>query len=111
MDAVMLTDLAREQLALAHDAGAGRSAVTLYGGHTHSLRQTVIALVAGRGLDEHENPGEATVHVLQGRVALVSGEESVELSAGELVVVPDHRHRLDALEDSVVLLTVAVRLD
>ena len=35
----------------------------------------------------------------------------MELSAGQLVVVPDHRHRLDALEDSVVLLTVSMRLD
>jgi quercetin dioxygenase-like cupin family protein len=65
-----LTALAREQLKLARRASSGRSADTVYGGHEHALRQTVIALVAGRELSEHENPGEATVHVLHGRVRL-----------------------------------------
>jgi len=36
---------------------------TVYGGHEHVLRQTVIALVGGSRLEEHENPGEATGHV------------------------------------------------
>ncbi len=36
---------------------------TVYGGHEHVLRQTLIALAAGHKLDEHENPDEATVHV------------------------------------------------
>jgi quercetin dioxygenase-like cupin family protein len=62
---------------------------------------------AGRRLDEHENPGEATVHVLHGRVRLSSGDLGWEGSAGDLIVVPDARHALEALEDSAVLLTVA----
>jgi quercetin dioxygenase-like cupin family protein len=37
------------------------------------LRQTVIALAAGQTLDEHENPGEATLHVLHGHDQQVSG--------------------------------------
>jgi hypothetical protein len=56
-----LTALAREQLKLAKQAASGRSADTVYGGHEHVLRQTLIAMVADRGLGEHENPGEATV--------------------------------------------------
>ncbi|MGJ7441177.1 cupin domain-containing protein [Aquipuribacter sp. MA13-6] len=108
--ALSLTDLATEHLAKAHDASAGRSAVTVYGGHEHSLRQTLIALAAGRGLDEHESPGEATVQVLQGRVTLASDEESVEGAAGDVLVVPDRRHSLAASEDSVVLLTVVKKL-
>lgn len=105
-----LTDLAREHLALAHDASAGRSATTVYGGHEHSLRQTLIALVGGRRLEEHESPGEATVHVLQGRVTLATTETSEDAGAGDVLVVPDRRHSLEALEDAVVLLTVAKKL-
>ncbi len=110
MEKHSLTALARQQLSLAQAASSGRSAATVYGGHEHSLRQTVIALMAGRVLDEHENPGEATVHVLQGRISLSAGQDSWEGSAGDLLVVPDSRHALEALETSVVLLTVAKRL-
>ena len=110
MAAISLTDLARDHLALAHAAPAGRSAVTVYGGSDHSLRQTVIALVAGHKLDDHENPGEATVHVLQGRVTLATADTTENGAEGEVLVVPDRRHSLEAVEDSVVLLTVAVAL-
>jgi quercetin dioxygenase-like cupin family protein len=102
-----LTALARQQLELAHAAPSGRSSSTVYGGHEHQLRQTLIALTAGQALSEHENPGEATVHVLSGRVRLGAGGTSWEGSAGDLIVVPNSRHDLRALEDAAVLLTVA----
>lgn len=102
-----LTALSREQLKFAKTSGNGRSASTVFGGHEHTLRQTMIALVSGEKLSEHENPGEATVHVLHGRVRLGAGEDRWDGSPGDLIVVPDRRHDLEALEDSVVLLTVA----
>ena len=78
MEKSSLTALAREQLELARGASSGRSSRTVYGGHEHVLRQTMIALAAGQKLDEHENPGEATVHVLQGRVKLVTNSTAWE---------------------------------
>jgi quercetin dioxygenase-like cupin family protein len=102
-----LIALARQHLKAAQSDGNGRSAKTLFGGHEHGLRQTLIALLAGQELGEHNNPDEATVQVLHGRVSLIEGSVSWEGSAGDLIIVPEKVHRLRALDDCVVLLTIA----
>ncbi|HET8617184.1 MAG TPA: cupin domain-containing protein [Actinomycetales bacterium] len=107
MEKSSLTALAREKLERARATSSGRSAETVYGGHEHVLRQTLVALAAGQVMDEHENPGEATLHVLQGRVRMAAGATSWDGAPGDLLVIPQARHSLEALEDSVVLLTVA----
>lgn len=104
-----LTALMRHQLEIARTELSGRSAHTVFGGHEHVLRQTMVALRAGTVLAEHENPGEATVHVLHGRVTLISGPDCWNGSPGDLLFVPESRHSLEAVSDSVVLLTVAKR--
>lgn len=107
MQKTSLTALVRHQLDLAIAASSGRSAHTVYGGHEHALRQTIVALRAGSILAEHENPGEATVQVLHGRITLAAGLDRWNGSPGDLLFIPDSRHALEAEEDSVVLLTVA----
>jgi quercetin dioxygenase-like cupin family protein len=104
-----LTVLVQRHLEAASTASSGRSAHTVYGGHEHVLRQTLLALRGGSRLDEHQNPGEATLQVLHGRVLLIAGGTRWKGSPGDLITIPDARHSLEAVEDSAVLLTVAVR--
>ena len=107
MQKFSLQAMARELLEGARDASGGRAAATVIGRQEKVLRQTVIAMVKGATLAEHQNPGEASVHVPAGRVRLAAGGHSWEGRLGDLLVVPDSSHSLEALEDSAVLLTVA----
>ena len=107
MQKISLDALARQQMKLAATAGGRHTADTVYGGHEKVLRQTVIGMIAGARLAEHENPGEATVLILRGRVRLSAADQFWEAVRGDLLIVPDHRHSLEALDDSAVLLTVA----
>lgn len=119
-----LTTLVHQHLEKAAASSSGRSAHTMHAGpagpgesggtgehreQERVLRQTLIALRAGSSLREHENPGEATLQVLHGRVTLLAGEARWDCPSGDLVTIPDARHSLDAVEDSVVLLTVGRR--
>lgn len=106
MQKTSLIALARHELAHAREAPSGRSAKTVVGGHDHVLRQTVMALRAGEELSAHENPGEATVHVITGRVLLRHGGASWNGSVGDLLTIPDGVHSLEAVEDAVILFTV-----
>lgn len=101
--------MARQQLEAARQAPAARSATTVVGGHEQALRQTILALTAGSTLAEHDNPGEATLYVLSGRVVLSANGESWDGRSGDLIVIPPARHEVRAEEDSTVLLTAVPR--
>ncbi len=99
--------LAGELLQKATTENAGRAARTLP--HpVDGLRQTLIALRQGVTMDEHESPGAASLMVIRGRVRLRAGDDSVDLGAHQIAPIPDRRHSLQAAEQSVVLLSVAV---
>jgi len=97
--------LAREQLAAAHRADSARASTTVIGGHEHAMRQTVIALTANAELADHDNPGEASLYVISGRIELHANGETWEARTGDLLEIPNARHSVTALEDSAVLLT------
>jgi quercetin dioxygenase-like cupin family protein len=110
MEGRSLSELGDEQLERARAASSGRSAVTVFGGHEHDMRQTLIALAGGRSLGEHESPGEASLQVLRGSVRMSVGDaDSWDGEAGDYVIIPPSRHDLHADTDCVVLLTVATR--
>jgi len=109
MQKLSLDASARELLKRAAEAAGGRAAQTVVGGHERVLRQTVIAMVKDATLAEHANPGEASLHVLRGRVVLTTADQAWEGRDGDLIVIPDSPHSLRALQDSAVLLTVAKR--
>jgi quercetin dioxygenase-like cupin family protein len=107
MQKLSLDALARELLKSAAATAGGRAARTVIGGHEKLLRQTVIAMRKDTAMTEHVNPGEATVHVLSGRVALIVGDTTWEGRDGDLLIIPDAPHSLKALQDSAMVLTVA----
>jgi quercetin dioxygenase-like cupin family protein len=112
MRKMSLEALAREHANRAGTESTGRSSTTVFGGHERVLRQTLIAIAAGRSMSEHENPGDATVHVLKGRVRLdAENGDTWEGRTGDLLIVPESRHGIVALEGSAILLTVAKRED
>ena len=109
METVALGLLGEKLLAEAGSVSSGRCAVTIHGGHVHSLRQTLIGITAGHVLDEHENTGELTLQLIRGRARVIAASDVAEMIAGDYVVIPLQWDSFEALEDTVVLLTAAVQ--
>ena len=103
---VNLNELIEQQRVKAAQSRDGRSAVSIFGGGGKQLGQVLLTPTAGGCLPDHQNPGEATVQVLEGEVTLSSQEGEVRLGERGYAIVPHATHRLDAHVDSVVLLTV-----
>ncbi|RJT75114.1 cupin [Arthrobacter cheniae] len=94
--------VAKNVLKEASSNDKGRSAELVI--HDGPLRQTVLGLTSGQVLAEHNSPPAASMYLLQGRVR-VTGQDQSEVVAGEIVVLTHVRHGVEALEDSVFLLT------
>lgn len=106
--AVNLSQAAVDLVQSAQESSAGRAGRTLVRGAGAPLKQSLLALVAGRSLADHDSPAAATLQVITGVVRLTGGgQDDVELHAGDITAIPPLRHGLDALDDAVVLITVA----
>jgi quercetin dioxygenase-like cupin family protein len=105
-DKVDLSAVGSDLLRRAADSPNGRATRLVRSAPEAGLSQVLLAICAGRELADHENPGEATLQVLSGRVRLSAGDEAWGVGAGELVPIPHHRHAVFANEDSVVMLTI-----
>jgi quercetin dioxygenase-like cupin family protein len=72
------------------------------------LRVVLVALHAGARWKEHNVRGPLTVQTLAGRARLRLADRVVELRRGHLVALEgDLRHDVEAIEESVILLTIA----
>ncbi len=68
---------------------------------------TVFAFDTGQELSEHSAPFDAYVQVLEGKVELTIGGESVPATAGDIVLMPaDVPHAVRAVEPFKMLLTM-----
>lgn len=73
-----------------------------------SFRVVLIALKQGATLSEHSAPGPLSIQVVSGRVKVAATERTVELSAGQLLVLESGiPHAVQAVEESQFLLTIA----
>lgn len=88
----------------------------LAGARSHALFKSedleVMRLVLQRGeqMPPHAVPGEITLLCIEGRIAFSCEAGEVALSAGEMVhSAGDEIHGLHALEDSSLLLTIALK--
>ena len=102
-----LGPLADDLLARAAEASSGRATHAFHAAPGGVLSQVVLALMSGQHLSEHENPGEAFLQVLRGQVRLSAGDDAWDLGPGDLLAIPQRRHALHALQDAVVVLTMA----
>jgi uncharacterized protein (DUF2249 family)/quercetin dioxygenase-like cupin family protein len=71
------------------------------------MRVVLVSLRAGQRLPEHAANGLVTVYSVEGRVHFYEGEELSEMVPGILVrLAPGRPHRLEAKEDSRLLVTM-----
>jgi quercetin dioxygenase-like cupin family protein len=74
----------------------------------NDFRVVLIALQANRRIPEHKTDGRISVHVLSGHIQLQASGRTFSVRPGGLLAL-DHgvAHDLTALEESVLLLTIA----
>lgn len=100
-----LGEVVRNLRTEAHAAEHGHRQMTIF--QRAPVTQVLFAFEAGSEMAEHAAPGLVTIHVLEGRLAVQADGRDHELRAGHLLVLnPDVRHNVHALEASAMLLTV-----
>lgn len=106
---VLTFDLARAVERLRREPSyqqGNRNADTLV--HEPDFRIVLVTMKTGGRLEEHHAAGRISVHTLAGRVRLQLPDGTVDLPAGQLLALePGIKHDVEALEESVFLLTIA----
>lgn len=108
---VHLGELIDDLLPVATASHSGRATHVFRAVPGGSLSQVLLVLRAGETLSEHENPGQALLHVLRGSVQLTAGDDTWDLGPDDYIAIPHHRHHLLASTDSAMFLTVVRERD
>ncbi|HWF92851.1 MAG TPA: DUF2249 domain-containing protein [Terriglobales bacterium] len=70
----------------------------------HGYRMVLLTMRAGQSVPEHATAGRVTVYVIRGRVNFYEGQTPCDLRQGEVLnVAPSSKHRVEAVEDSALL--------
>jgi quercetin dioxygenase-like cupin family protein len=84
----------------------GRNSKTLV--KQPDFRIVLIALKKGARLEEHKADARISIHTLSGHTRLQLPQETIDLPAGHLLALDRAlEHDLEALEESVILLTIS----
>lgn len=84
----------------------GRTAKTLV--KEGPLRLTLVALRKGAGMAKHHVDGQASIHVLRGKLAIETERGTTDLSGGDaLVLNRGVEYAVRARADSVLLITMS----
>ena len=83
-----------------------RNSITLRKGE--GMNVVLLVMKAGDRLEEHAAPGPLSLSVREGRVRFMAEEEVAEAGSGTLLTcAAGVRHTVEALSDTVCLLTIA----
>lgn len=93
---------------------SGRASNSLI--HGERQRAVLMGLTAGSTLAEHDAPTAASLQVVTGHARLfIAGDDAGDgaapewlLEDGDLVAIPQARHGVDAISDTILLLTVTL---
>ncbi|GAA7303547.1 cupin domain-containing protein [Helicobacter pylori] len=73
-----------------------------------SNKEIRICMPKGAILDKHKAPGAISVQVLEGKIIFEAENEKIEMPKGALISLESQvLHRLDALENSVIRLSLS----
>jgi len=76
-----------------------------------NCRYTLMSLAESTSIEEHTNPRNATVNVIEGQGVLTLEDEEIVLELGVFVFIPANaRHSLNAMTDLTFLLTLSERV-
>lgn len=88
-----------------HDVTPGQSHTLI---KTDNLTVARLVLEKDKTIKEHQVPDPIVIHCISGRFELTTSRARQVLTAGQLVYLPgDDPHALTAMDDTIVLLTIA----
>ena len=74
---------------------------------TSEMELIRLFLPAGKKIPTHKVPGPVTVHCIQGKAEFTAMGVSQHVTPGQLIhLMPEEPHAVEAVEDTVILLTI-----